>query len=420
MESAFLHIDCNNFYYSCQAAFNAKLKGKAVVVMSNNDSTVIARSPMAKKIGIKMGQPIFQIQDVIKSHGVILFSANYALYADMSNRVMSIIESESAEMEVYSLDEAFLSLQGFSKIVSLYDFGKHLKDKVTRCTGIGVGVGIAPTKTLAKVANYGAKNYPATGGIVNLMSAERQRKLMALMDVKEVWGVGSKHADKLRTLGIFSALELADAPPALIKANFSVVMQRTVMELNGVSCLPLEMMQPESKQIVSSRTFGKRVSSLDDLRAALADFTSIASKRLRSQKQVCKLVTIFIASARYDDPENYTFDHKTTKLTIPISDTGVLISIVNQMLSSIFRVGVRYAKGGVMLMDLQNEEFFQQQLIETQDDKSELSKVMDEINEVFSGGVKFGVQNISDNWVMRRSALSPNYTTQWDDIPICR
>lgn len=240
----FALVDCNNFYASCEKLFRPDLADRAVVVLSNNDGCVVARSKEAKALGIKMGVPVFQIRELINKHKVVAFSSNYALYADMSARVMRTLEDMVPAVEVYSIDEAFVDLSGMANSINLTDFGQLIRQRIQQWIGITVCVGIAPTKTLAKLANHGAKSWPKTGGVVDLTSKERQRKLMALLPVNEVWGIGGRLTKRLDDIGIHTVLQLADAPTKLIRQQFSVVVERTVMELNGESCIELEDIPP--------------------------------------------------------------------------------------------------------------------------------------------------------------------------------
>lgn len=258
MKTVFALVDCNNFYASCEKLFRPDLKNTPVVVLSNNDGCIVARSKEAKALGIKMGVPLFQIQDEIKQHGIVCFSSNYALYADLSNRVMTILEEEAPRLEVYSIDEAFMDLTGVNNVMDLLAFGQQVKVKVDQWTGITVGVGIAPTKTLAKLANHAAKKYPATGSVVDLMDPDRQKRLLALVDVSDVWGVGRRITAKLKARGIHTALDLANSDPKSIRSEFSVVLERTIRELNGVSCLDLELVRPTKQQIICSRSLAIR------------------------------------------------------------------------------------------------------------------------------------------------------------------
>src|SRR5690554_5642584 len=269
-QPCFALIDCNNFYASCEKLFRPDLKDKPVIVASNNDGCAVARSAEAKALGIKMGTPLFQMKDLIRNHHVQVFSSNYALYADISNRVMTIIESLVPRLEIYSIDEAFADLTGVSDIFNLEMFALDMREQIERCVGIRTCVGVAPTKTLAKLANYGAKKYPKTGGIVDLSDPLRQRRLMKITPVDEVWGVGRRIAKRLELFGIETALQLADADLKTIRKSFSVVLERTVRELRGQSCLALEDVAPTKKQIVVSRSFGERVESMTDLRSAIA------------------------------------------------------------------------------------------------------------------------------------------------------
>ena len=259
MSEIFALVDCNNFYASCESLFQPKLRNRPIVVLSNNDGCVVARSKEAKQLGIKMGVPVHQIKDMIRQHRIAVFSSNYALYGDMSQRVMSILEQMAPQVEVYSIDEAFLSLTGIESYQSLNDFGVAVRERVQQWTGITVCVGIAPTKTLAKLANHAAKAYPATGGVVDLSQRERQERLLSITPIDEVWGVGRRLSVRLRELGIESALGLAEYDLKSLRQRFSVVLERTARELRGESCLALEDVTEPKQQIVCSRSFSKRV-----------------------------------------------------------------------------------------------------------------------------------------------------------------
>lgn len=261
MNPCFALVDCNNFYASCETLFRPDLKGRPIVVLSNNDGCVVARSKEAKALGIKMGVPAFELKQLFENGTLLAYSSNYALYADISARVMNTLEMLAPAVEVYSIDEAFLDLTGVSHCVDLTTFGQSVRNTIQQNIGITVCVGIAPTKTLAKLANYAAKKWHKSGCVVDLTDKTRQRKLMALLPVGEVWGIGSKLSARLNKLGIHTVLDLADASPAFMKQQCSVVESRIVAELNGESCLALEQVAPTKKQIVSSRAFGERITS---------------------------------------------------------------------------------------------------------------------------------------------------------------
>ena len=420
--TVFALVDCNNFYASCEKLFRPDLKNTPVIVLSNNDGCVVARSKEAKLLGIKMGVPAFKIKDEIILHGIKTFSSNYALYADLSCRVMRILEDVAPAVEIYSIDEAFLDLTGIDAATSFYDYGIKIKETVNRCTGISVGVGIAPTKTLAKLANYAAKKYTATNGVVDLTDKNRQRKLMQITPVEEVWGVGRKTAEKLRTLGINSALDLANSSSNHIRKQFSVVLERTLRELNGESCIVLEEIPPTKKQIVCSRSFGSKVTNISDMREAVATHTSRAAEKLRKEQQKAKLLTVFIQTSRFGQGKQYS-NALSAEILQPTSDSRELTRLSQQILKKIWKDGYLYAKAGVMLSDFYGEQFYQADLFDSNsndDSKEQLMSVVDNINRSRYGKVFFAGQGIRKNWAMKRQNLSPAYTTKWSDLPIVK
>ena len=300
MSQIFALVDCNNFYASCEKLFRPDLKNTPIVVLSNNDGCVVARSKEAKALGIKMGVPVFKIQDEIRQHNIQTFSSNYALYADMSSRVMRTLERFSPRVEVYSIDEAFLDLAGFGSTVSLLQHGQDIKTTIEQWTGIAVCVGMAPTKTLAKLANHAAKKYPATGGVVDLTCRERQQRLLNITPVSDVWGVGRKLAKRLDSIGITTALELANCSHSIIRNLFSIVLERTARELNGESCLDLEDVPATKQQIICSRSFGIKTTELEQMCETIAQYTACASEKLRQEKQQAKVLTVFVQTSPFN------------------------------------------------------------------------------------------------------------------------
>ena len=420
MQTVFALVDCNNFYASCEKLFRPDLKHTPVVVLSNNDGCIVARSKEVKALGIKMGVPMFQVQDEIRKHGIVCFSSNYALYADLSNRVMTILEEEAPRVEVYSIDEAFMDLTGVNHVVDLLAFGKRVKTKVDQWTGITVGVGIAPTKTLAKLANHAAKKYPATGSVVDLMDPDRQKRLLALVDVSDVWGVGRRTTEKLRSRGIHTALDLANADPKSIRSEFSVVMERTVRELNGVSCLDLELVRPTKQQIICSRSFGHKVTDKQELREAIAKYTTRAAEKLRGEKRLCRVISVFIRTSPFIPNEPQYSKTLSAELPNPTDDTRDLLEVADVLFRRIYRAGFRYAKGGVMFADFYEHGAFQQDLFRldsTKRNSKALMNVVDRINHSGLGNVFFASQGVSPQWSMKREFLSPAYTTKWDELP---
>ena len=416
----FALVDCNNFYASCEKLFRPDLKDTPVVVLSNNDGCVVARSREAKSLGIKMGVPAFQIKAEIQRHGILAFSSNYALYADLSSRVMRTLEEMAPRVEVYSIDEAFLDLTGIESVLSLVEFGQQVRERIGHWIGITVCVGIAPTKTLAKLANHAAKKYPATQGVVDLTNPDRQRRLLALVPVDDVWGVGKRLSKRLNALGITTALDLANASPRAIRDQFSVVLERTVRELNGESCIELEEIPPTKKQIVCSRSFGVKVTQFELLREAVCEYATRATEKLRKEQQQAKVLTVFIRTSPFKDNEPQYSNSASGELLIPSCDTRDFIELANHLLKRIWKDGFRYAKAGVMLSDFYDPGMFQPGLfddVSIRSNSQQLMSVLDTINQSGAGKVFFAGQGTKKDWSMKREHLSPAYTTRWDQLP---
>lgn len=416
----FALVDCNNFYASCEKLFRPDLKDTPVVVLSNNDGCVVARSREAKLLGIKMGVPVFQIKAEMQRHGILAFSSNYALYADLSSRVMRTLEEMAPRVEVYSIDEAFLDLTGIESAISLVEFGQQVRERIGHWIGITVCVGIAPTKTLAKLANHAAKKYPATQGVVDLTNPDRQRRLLALVPVDDVWGVGRRLFKRLNALGITTALDLANASPRVIRDQFSVVLERTVRELNGESCIELEEIPPTKKQIVCSRSFGAKVTQFELLREAVCEYATRATEKLRKEQQQAKVMTVFIRTSPFKDNEPQYSNSASGELLIPSCDTRDFIELANHLLKRIWKDGFRYAKAGVMLSNFYDPGMFQPGLfddVSTRSNSQQLMSVLDTINQSGAGKVFFAGQGTKKDWSMKREHLSPAYTTRWDQLP---
>jgi len=417
----FALVDCNNFYASCEKLFRPDLANRPVVVLSNNDGCVIARSKEAKALGIKMGVPLFQIRHLIEKHHIQTFSSNYALYADMSARVMRTLEDMAPAVEVYSIDEAFLDLTGIEVATNLTEFGQFVRQRIQQWIGLTVCVGIAPTKTLAKLANHAAKAWSKTGGVVDLTSKERQRKLMALLPVNEIWGIGGKLTKRLEAIGIHTALQLADAPPKLIRQQFSLMVERTVQELNGESCLALEDMPATKKEIVSSRAFGERVTDKQQMQEAVAEYVHRACSKLRHERCQAKQLSVFIRTSPFSDhtKDPYYTNTRTAELAYPSDDTRDFLHVASKLLDSIWKDGYRYAKAGVMLSDFYSQGVHQQDLFTSPDSikgNSVLMSLLDQINEQHPNSLYFGSKGTIQNWGMKREQLSPAYTTSWKGL----
>ncbi|HDL3607772.1 MAG: Y-family DNA polymerase [Citrobacter sp.] len=417
----FALVDVNSFYASCETAFRPDLKGRPVVVLSNNDGCVIARNAEAKMVGVKMGDPYFKQKDLFRRYGVVCFSSNYELYADMSSRVMFTLEALSPRCEIYSIDEAFCDLAGVRNCRVLADFGRELKDAVYQNTGLAVGVGIAQTKTLAKLANHAAKKWQRqTGGVVDLSNLDRQRKLMAALPVDEVWGVGRRISKKLEAMGIKTVLDLADTDIRFIRKHFNVVLERTVRELRGEPCLELEEYAPVKQEIVCSRSFGERISDYDSMRQAICSYASRAAEKLRGEHQYCRFISTFVKTSPFALNEAYYGNSASVKLITPTQDSRDIIAAATRSLDAIWKDGHRYQKAGVMLGDFFSQGIAQLNLFDDNAPRrgsEKLMEVLDHLNaKEGKGALYFAGQGIQQQWAMKREMLSPRYTTRYEDL----
>ena len=417
----FALVDVNSFYASCETAFRPDLKGRPVVVLSNNDGCVIARNAEAKRAGVKMGDPYFRQRDLFRRYGVVCFSSNYELYADMSSRVMSTLEAMSPRCEIYSIDEAFCDLTGVRNCRVLQEFGQELKDAVYQNTGLAVGVGIAQTKTLAKLANHAAKKWQRqTGGVVDLSNLDRQRKLMAALPVDEVWGVGRRISKKLEAMGIKTVLDLADTDIHFIRKHFNVVLERTVRELRGEPCLELEEFAPVKQEIVCSRSFGERITDYDAMRQAICSYASRAAEKLRGEHQYCRFISTFVKTSPFALNEPYYGNSASVKLLTPTQDSRDIIAAATRSLDAIWKDGRRYQKAGVMLGDFFSQGIAQLNLFDDNAPRrgsEKLMEVLDYLNaKEGKGALYFAGQGIQQQWAMKREMLSPRYTTRYEDL----
>ncbi|HHD7485431.1 TPA: Y-family DNA polymerase [Klebsiella oxytoca] len=416
----FALCDVNSFYASCETVFRPDLKGRPVVVLSNNDGCVIARSAEAKPF-VKMGEPYFKQKDMFRRHGIIAFSSNYELYADMSNRVMTTLEELSPRCEIYSIDEAFCDLTGVRNCRDLTDFGREIRETVLRRTHLTVGVGIAQTKTLAKLANHAAKQWQRqTGGVVDLSNLERQRKLMSLLRVDEVWGVGRRISKKLEAMGIDTVLKLADTDIRFIRKHFNVVLERTVRELRGEPCLGLEEFAPVKQEIVCSRSFGGRITEYHEMRQAICSYASRAAEKLRGEHQYCRFISAFVKTSPFALNEPYYGNSASVKLLSPTQDSRDIITAATKCLDAIWKDGHRYQKAGVMLGDFYSQGVAQLNLFDDnapRQNSEKLMEVLDHLNAKDGRGtLYFAGQGIQTAWQMKREMLSPRYTTRYSDL----
>ncbi|HCI4636329.1 TPA: Y-family DNA polymerase [Klebsiella quasipneumoniae subsp. quasipneumoniae] len=420
----FALCDVNSFYASCETVFRPDLKGRPVVVLSNNDGCVIARSLEAKPF-VKMGEPYFKQKDMFRRHGIIAFSSNYELYADMSNRVMTTLEELSPRCEIYSIDEAFCDLTGVRNCRDLTDFGREIRETVLRRTHLTVGVGIAQTKTLAKLANHAAKQWHRqTGGVVDLSNLDRQRKLMALIPMDEVWGVGRRISKKLEAMGIKTVLQLADTDIRFIRKHFNVVLERTVRELRGEPCLGLEEFAPVKQEIVCSRSFGGRITEYHEMRQAICSYASRAAEKLRGERQYCRFISAFVKTSPFALNEPYYGNNASVKLLTPTQDSRDIITAATKCLDAIWRDGHRYQKAGVMLGDFYSQGVAQLNLFDDNAPRRGSEKLMEVLDHLNAKGGRgtlyFAGQGIQAAWQMKREMLSPRYTTRYNDLLVVK
>ncbi|MHC8299025.1 translesion error-prone DNA polymerase V subunit UmuC [Pseudomonas sp. ZS1P83] len=409
-------IDCNSFYASCERVFRPDLAKVPIVVLSNNDGCVIARSYDAKPF-VKMGAPYFQIKHTLQQHGIVAFSSNYALYGDMSERIMSLIEAMVPAVEVYSIDEAFADLSGIGDLDGL---GRRLRSQVLRCTGIPVGVGIAPTKTLAKLANHTAKRLQAqTGGVVNICDPHKRDWVLRNTDVAEVWGVGRRMKTHLDTLGIKTAMDLAKADPWTLRKTFSVVIEKTARELAGTSCLALDEPDPPKQEICCSRMFGKRLTELPPIKEAVATYVMRASEKLRGQGSLCKKLRVSLRTGMFNPAEAQYANGVVVDLPYPTDDVRLLTTAAVGALDRVFRPGFNYSKAEVLLLNLcQPGEYTDDLFAPSQPaDATRVLTVLDQINERWGRGtLRSASVPTNPHWGMRRELMSQSYTTRLDQL----
>jgi DNA polymerase V len=412
----FALIDCNNFYASCERVFNPKWKNKPVVVLSNNDGCVIARSNEAKALGIPMGAPLFQYKDLIQAHGVIVCSSNYTLYGEMSGRVMETLKMFSPDMQVYSIDEAFLALHE----ENLMDQGLKIRETVLKWTGIPVSVGIAKTKTLSKVANDYAKKNKKSAGVFILEGKKQIDEILDKMPVTDIWGIGGRLGKRLNVLGISTAKQFRDADDTLIKKHLSVVGLRTAMELREISCLPLSEIPAPKKSITCSRAFGRPINNFEELCEAVATYTANAAEKMRSQDSLASEMTVFVEfhPFRRDTPNSLY-----SKIIFPEPEnyTPHLITFAKTVLEHLYQPGKEYRKAGIILDSLVPENCFQKDLFVSQNKNDAKHKVLmqtiDELNEEFGHNIiHSAAEGVFSGWKMKQNLRTSRFTTRWNEL----
>ena len=415
-------VDCESFYASCERIFRPDLKHVPIVVLSNNDGCVIARSAEAKKMGIGMGVPWFKVKDSFLSQGGKVFSSNFTFYGDMSARVMNILEGFVPEVEVYSIDEAFLGLDSLEEYYNLYDFGCHIRGLIKQWTGVPVRIGIAPTKTLTKIALNEAKRINVPTKVHQISTVKQIREALKNTPVQDVWCVGRRLGEHLNQAKITNALQLADVDPRYIKKKFSVVLERTVRELRGQRCLGIENSAAAKKQIVVSRSFGTRVTDLKTLRPIVSNFAVRATEKLRNEKQKCSQVSVFVRTSPFNNHKPQHTGYKTIEFSAPTNDTRDILIAAKKALLPIFKPGYDYAKAGILLSRFSNEETKQYSLFKDPNEPKENSKFMKYIDELnaYETQIYFASQNTKKWSPMKQNMTSPKYTTCWYELPIAK
>ena len=430
----FALVDGNNFYVSCERAFRPSLKNRPVVVLSNNDGCAIARSNEAKALGITMGQPWFECRQLAEEHGVVALSANFTLYNEMSDRMMCVAAGLGPAQEVYSIDESFIDMAGVRG--DLAKRGQAVRERILQWTGIPTGIGFGATKTLAKLANHISKSadrkpgsYPSELARVCNLSALPASDLDAVLGataIGEVWGIGRRIAKQLNDEGIMNILELIQIDPATVRRRWSVVLERTVRELQGQACITLETQAPPKQEIAYTRSFGRPVSDLHELIQAVTEFASGAGGKLRLQSGLAGQVSVFIHTSPFRKNDKQYSRAATVPLRRPTADSTLLTAAAVHGLRSIYMPGFNFAKAGVMLRDLQSSAVQQHELqLESEPNvRHGLMRVVDRLNDRFGRNTvvlaSAGLDGKDRSWTMRRNLLTPQYTTRWEDLPIAK
>lgn len=419
--SIFALLDCNNFYASCERLFNPKIEGKPVVVLSNNDGCVVARSQEAKDLKIKMGVPYFQIKDFCTFHKVHIYSSNYQLYGDLSRRVMELLLETGFEVEVYSIDEAFIKFPAAMLIEEAEEICVALKKKVKKWVGIPTAMGLAPTKTLAKVANYKAKRTPQ--GIFNLYHSHIADQILENFPIEEVWGVGKANFQKLSGLGIRTAKQFIQQEPSLIRHLMGVIGERMLWELRGLSCLEIEEVSPDKQSITCSRSFGKRVTDLEEICEALATFANTACISLREQESFTQGICVFLESILDTQTSKRRYYSSGSVFPMATQDTSIVITEAKRCLKKIYSKREIYKKCGIILLDLIKEEEIPLDLFHEKpsEKRTNLIRAFDEINSHFGKGALFyAAMGTKSEWKMRSNKLSRHFTTDWNQLAIAK
>jgi DNA polymerase V len=417
MKEIFALVDCNNFYVSCERIFAPWLESRPVVVLSNNDGCVVSRSNEAKKLGIGMGVAFFKVKDLAEKHGVVALSSNYTLYADMSRRVMETLCNFTPEIEVYSIDEAFLNLSGFGD--NLTDYGRKIRRTVKQWTGMPVSIGIAETKTLAKIANRFAKRSPEADGVFELTEQARIDEALAQTAVEHIWGIGIRTCIKLKREGIKTALALRGVDIEWMRRRFGVTGVRTVYELRGMSCYELEDQPPAKKGITVSRMFGRKVETLEELKETIASYASRAGEKLREEGLAAGAMIVYVTTSRFVNPQKRYFNSRGVSFPTATNYTPELIEYAAAAIERLYKKGFLYAKAGLILSDIVPEGRVQGNLFDQADRQKSrrLMQAIDAVNERLPDSpLIWAAEGIDQPWQAKFAKRSKRYTTQWDEL----
>jgi DNA polymerase V len=412
----FALVDCNNFYASCERVFNPSLQHKPIVILSNNDGCIISRSDEAKELGIPMGAPVFKYRKLLNIHNVQILSSNYSLYGDMSSRVMSILKQFTPDIQVYSIDESFLKLDGFENY-DLTNYGVIIKDRILKWTGIPTCVGIAPTKALSKVANKIARKYPVeTNGVYVIDSEIKITNALKWTKIKDIWGIGSKLSNRLSMKGCKNAYDFTQLPESWVKSNMSVVESRLQRDLLGIPTLNLEV-QKSKKSIATTRTFEKPLFDIESIKERISTFSFVSGEKLRRQKSHCHMIIILLRSNSFREDLKQHYATKAISLPYPTNSSLVLSNYAIKAIESVFKKGIAYKKAGIILTGLVPSNNYQLNIFDWENSNHQpLMNAIDKINYKFSNKIKLANQDLKKTWKMKQDYLSPNYTTNLQDI----
>lgn len=411
-------IDCNNFYASCERVFNPALRDKPIVVLSNNDGCVIARSNEAKKLGIKMGAPAFKMKEILENNEIHVFSSNYTLYGDMSQRVMTTISRFSPDVEIYSIDEAFVFFSGFENY-NLNEYGKIIAQTVKKNTGIPVSIGIAPTKTLAKLANKLAKKKPENNNVFLLNNTDLINNELSKFDISDVWGIGRQQTKFLNSHGIFTAKDFLKKGKLWARKNLTVTGERLWLELSGTVCFNIEKQPPSKKQICTARSFGEMLSDFDTIAEALANYAARCAFKLRRENALAVSIMVFLHTNQHRKELPQYFKNRVIQLSIPTNITSEIVKISHNALKDIYKDGYQYKKTGIIITEIQSEICQQGDLfdINNKEKQQNLMKMLDKLNNKLGNDkIRFASQGFGKKWKLRQEKLSPCYTTRLTDI----